>query len=86
MEDAEPLRALTKEFLAASGYTILDAANGDEALRIAKSYAGTIDLLLTDVVMPRMSGKPLVEQAGYRPVALDDGRRDMVLHRDRLGS
>ena len=68
VEDAEPLRALTKEFLAASGYTVLEAANGDEALRIAKSYAGTIDLLLTDVVMPRMSGKPLVEQmAEIRP-------------------
>src|SRR5689334_6848325 len=68
VEDAEPLRALTKEFLTASGYTVLEAANGDEAIRIAKSYAGTIDLLLTDVVMPRMGGKPLVEQvAEIRP-------------------
>jgi two-component system, cell cycle sensor histidine kinase and response regulator CckA len=68
VEDAEPLRALTKEFLTACGYTVLEAANGDEALRIAKSYAGTIDLLLTDVVMPRMGGKPLVEQvAEIRP-------------------
>lgn len=68
VEDAEPLRALTKEFLAASGYTVLEAANGDEAIRIAESHFGTIDLLLTDVVMPRMGGKPLVEQmAQLRP-------------------
>jgi len=64
VEDAEPLRALTKEFLTASGYTVLEAANGDEAIHIAQSHFGTIDLLLTDVVMPRMGGKPLVEQMG----------------------
>jgi len=68
VEDAEPLRALTKEFLTASGYTVLEAANGDEAIQIAQSYAGSIDLLLTDVVMPRLGGKPLVEQmAQVRP-------------------
>jgi PAS domain S-box-containing protein len=68
VEDAEPLRALTKEFLTASGYTVLEAANGDEAIRIAQSHAGNINLLLTDVVMPRMGGKPLVEQmARIRP-------------------
>ena len=68
VEDAEPLRALTKEFLTASGYTVLEAANGDEAIRIAQSHAGSIDLLLTDVVMPRMGGKPLAEQmAQIRP-------------------
>ena len=62
VEDAEPLRTLTKEFLTASGYTVLEAANGHEALRIARSYLGGIDLLLTDVVMPRMGGKSLAEQ------------------------
>ena len=68
VEDAEPLRALTKEFLTACGYTVLEAANGDEAIRIAQSFAETIDLLLTDVVMPRMGGKSLVEQmAQIRP-------------------
>ena len=68
VEDAEPLRALTTEFLTASGYTVLEATNGDEAIRVAQSHAGTIDLLLTDVVMPRMGGKPLVEQmAQIRP-------------------
>ena len=62
VEDAEPLRALTKEFLTASGYTVLEAPNGEEAIEVARSYSGSIDLLLTDVVMPRMGAKPLVEQ------------------------
>jgi PAS domain S-box-containing protein len=62
VEDAEALRTLTKEFLSACGYTVLEAANGDEALRIVRSYLGAIDLLLTDVVMPRMGGKSLAEQ------------------------
>lgn len=62
VEDAEPLRGLTREFLADSGYTVLEAANGDEALRLARAFQGAIDLLLTDVVMPRMGGQPLVEQ------------------------
>jgi len=62
VEDAEPLRALTKEFLTASGYTVLEAAHGEEAIEVARSYNGVIDLLLTDVVMPRMGVKPLVEQ------------------------
>jgi CheY-like chemotaxis protein len=62
VEDAEPLRALTKDFLAASGYSVLEAANGEEAIRLAQAFKGVIDLLLTDVVMPRMGGQPLVEQ------------------------
>src|SRR5215472_1019722 len=48
--------------------TVLEAANGDEAIQIAQSHAGSIDLLLTDVVMPRMGGKSLVQQmAQIRP-------------------
>jgi len=62
VEDAEPLRALTKEFLMASGYTVLEAANGDEAIQVARAFKGAIDLLLTDVVMPRMGGERLVEE------------------------
>lgn len=62
VEDAERLRVLIGTFLTDSGYTVLEAANGDEALLVARSFDGAIDLLLTDVVMPKMGGEQLVEQ------------------------
>lgn len=62
VEDAEGLREIIGTFLTDSGYAVLAAANGDEALRLAQSFDGAIDLLLTDVVMPRMGGEQLVEQ------------------------
>jgi two-component system cell cycle sensor histidine kinase/response regulator CckA len=62
VENAESLRTLAKEFLKSSGYAVLDAENGKEALRIASAFAGTIHLLLTDVIMPGMGGKQLAEQ------------------------
>jgi two-component system, cell cycle sensor histidine kinase and response regulator CckA len=62
VENAESLRTLAKEFLITSGYAVLDAENGKEALRIASAFAGTIHLLLTDVIMPGMGGKQLAEQ------------------------
>jgi PAS domain S-box-containing protein len=62
VEDAEPLRALIREFLKLSGYTVLEAENGKEAIRIAGAFGGPIHLLLTDVVMPGMGGQQLAEQ------------------------
>ncbi|MFI5072404.1 MAG: PAS domain S-box protein [Terriglobales bacterium] len=62
VEDAEPLRALIRQFLQLGGYTVLEAENGNEALRIADAFGGPIHLLLTDVVMPRMGGRQLAEQ------------------------
>lgn len=62
VENAEPLRALAKEFLKGSGYAVLEAENGREAVRIAKAFGGPIHLLLTDVIMPEMGGKELAEQ------------------------
>jgi len=56
------LRNLAKELLKASGYAVLDADSGREALRIASSFSGPIHLLLTDVIMPGMGGKQLAEQ------------------------
>jgi two-component system cell cycle sensor histidine kinase/response regulator CckA len=70
VENAESLRTLAKEFLKSSGYAVLDAENGKEALRIASAFAGTIHLLLTDVIMPGMGGKQLAEQlTSLRPTA-----------------
>ena len=62
VEDAEPLRALIREFLKLGGYTVLEAENGNEAIRIAGAFGGPIHLLLTDVVMPRMGGQQLAGQ------------------------
>jgi DNA-binding response OmpR family regulator len=62
VEDDEPLRGVIKKFLTNSGYKVLEAGHGDDALRLAQSFEGAIHLLLTDVVMPKMSGKQLAEQ------------------------
>ena len=62
VENADSLRNLAKELLKASGYAVLDADSGREALRIASSFSGPIHLLLTDVIMPGMGGKQLAQQ------------------------
>jgi two-component system cell cycle sensor histidine kinase/response regulator CckA len=62
VEDEERLRCLVRTLLAQSGYTVLEAGKGAQALEIAHQHQGTIHLLLTDVVMPGMSGKVLAEK------------------------
>jgi two-component system, cell cycle sensor histidine kinase and response regulator CckA len=59
VEDSESLRDVTKEFLEMAGYNVLDSCNGQEALCFARGHAGPIHLLLTDVVMPGLSGPEL---------------------------
>jgi CheY-like chemotaxis protein len=68
VEDEEALRRVARRILGAAGYTVLAAANGDEALAICAQHVGDIHLILTDVVMPRMSGKMLAQKlAQTRP-------------------
>jgi two-component system, cell cycle sensor histidine kinase and response regulator CckA len=68
VEDQEAIREVASEFLKRSGYTILDARDGIEALQVAEQHHGEIDLLLTDVVMPRMGGPELaVRLAALHP-------------------
>ena len=62
VEDDAALRALSARILEGSGYTVLLARNGVEALAIAAGHTGPIDLVATDVVMPKMNGRPLVEK------------------------
>jgi CheY-like chemotaxis protein len=61
-EDEDMVRNLARESLEMHGYTVLEAANAGEALLICQQHQGQIHLLLTDVVMPRVSGKELAEQ------------------------
>jgi CheY-like chemotaxis protein len=61
VEDEESLRKLVQGCLASRGYTILDAGNGEEALKLAQQHDGYISLLLTDVIMPGMSGRELAD-------------------------
>jgi two-component system cell cycle sensor histidine kinase/response regulator CckA len=61
VEDSAQLRELFRDVLELHGYNVLDAANGRAALEVAAAFAGTIDLLLTDVIMPEMNGRELAD-------------------------
>jgi two-component system cell cycle sensor histidine kinase/response regulator CckA len=68
VEDEPALRQLVVAMLAEDGYTVLQAGNGLDAIGVAEKHRGPIDLLITDVVMPRLSGPELVKQLdGLRP-------------------
>jgi CheY-like chemotaxis protein len=58
-EDEEMLRELAREFLGPAGYTVLEASNGEEAIKVSERYTGPVHLLMTDAVMPRVSGREL---------------------------
>jgi len=61
-EDDEGVRNLAVQILRQAGYTVLSAANGRAALELAEQYAGRIDLLVADVIMPDINGKQLAEK------------------------
>ena len=62
VEDEAGVRSLARAALQVYGYTVLEAANGDEAIRICDRRQGAIHLLVTDMVMPGMDGRALSEQ------------------------
>lgn len=62
VEDEAALRDLNRHILDAHGYTLIDAADGNAALSLVATYTGSIDLLVTDVVMPGLGGRALAEQ------------------------
>ena len=62
VEDEELVRRVTGRILARHGYTVLEAVSGSDALVVSREHAGSIHLMLTDVVMPGMSGQELAEE------------------------
>ena len=69
-EDEETIRRLVTEVLTRNGYRVVAAATGDEALELLERHGAAIDLLLTDIVMPGMSGPDLARAAQLRNPAL----------------
>jgi PAS domain S-box-containing protein len=67
VEDEEGVRRVARDFLEIRGYTVLEAANGEDALQIAHAHPGPVHLLLTDVVMPGMNGRELWQRLSWRP-------------------
>jgi PAS domain S-box-containing protein len=62
VEDEDEVRPVLEQILSGKGYRVLTASSGDEAIATARRYVGVIDLLLTDVTMPRMKGPELAER------------------------
>ena len=62
VEDEDAVRSLTRHVLKGRGYTVLEASEGEEALRIASMHEGTIHILVTDVIMPGMGGREVADR------------------------
>jgi two-component system, cell cycle sensor histidine kinase and response regulator CckA len=62
VEDAPRVREVVREILEMNGYAVLEARHGQEAIDLSQRHAGPIQLMVTDVVMPQMSGRELAQQ------------------------
>jgi CheY-like chemotaxis protein len=65
-EDEEQVRALVRTILQRFGYHVIEAQPGGDALLVSEAHAGTIDLLLTDVIMPHINGPQLAQRLSRR--------------------
>ena len=93
VEDEPSVRALAVRILRRGGYQVLEASNGVDALAVVAQWPGTIDLLLTDLIMPQMGGVALAEElwqrygpfhtlfmSGYTETAITISRNDVTPH------
>lgn len=89
VEDEAALREVASEYLRAKGYQVLEAETGQAAVELSKSHRGPIDLLITVVVMPGISGTSVVEAVSeFRPglpAILMSGFTDRTIGPDLLG-
>ena len=86
VEDQKAVRGFTKAALTKSGYYVIEAANGDDALAVARQHPGPIHLLLTDVVMPGMNGRELSERlrelySNLKVLFVSGYSADVIAHR-----
>lgn len=88
VEDEAAVRALTRKILEMHGYTVLEAGGGEKAIALCQEYKGRIHLLLTDSVMPRMSGEDLSKKLSVmRPgmkIIYFSGYADYHLNQQRI--
>ncbi len=89
VEDEPAVREVVRAMLTRRGYTVLLASDGDQALRVARSHNGRIDLLLTDVVLPRTNGRRVaellsVERPGIKVLYMSGYTEDAMLNHGAL--
>jgi len=85
VEDNDDVRQMTRSILERNGYTVLEAPNGMEALAIAEKHEGPIHLLITDLVMPKLSGREVADQLrplkrGMRVLFMSGYTEDVLVH------
>ena len=91
VEDEDAVRSLVRGVLRSRGYTVLEAGNAAEAVRISNDFEGVIDILLTDVVMPEVSGRELADQLrqtrpDMRLLYMSGYTEDMIVHHGMMTS
>ena len=89
VEDEMAILRMAKRMLETLGYRVLAAASPEEAVRLAEEHAGRIRLLITDVVMPGMSGRQLAERAetlhpGVRSLYMSGYTANVIAHKGVL--
>jgi len=85
VEDEDSVRELVRETLCSKGYTVMEAPDGVSGMKVAETYQGKIDILVTDVVMPGMSGRDLAQRISasrpdIRVLYLSGYTEDAIIH------